>query len=108
MTNQVEILENDVEKLKRSAANKSDAITNLEKSLRVNNDLIPTKDDRLQVVQDEMRELNKELSMLTTSIVRLEQATQPLILKIQEEKNLYEQVILIYIYIGIYLRTRPS
>lgn len=94
-----EVLEVDVNKLKQSAADKQETISNLSRSLKLCNERIPNKEREIQDVKDVIRELNKELGVLTASIVRLEQATQPLTLRIQEQKNLYEQVTIYTFYI---------
>lgn len=89
----IDILEVDKDKLEGETSKKNRTIKDLTRSLKFYNDMIPIKDSQILKVKDEMRELNKDLDVLTTNINLLEQATQPLILKIQEQKNLYEQVI---------------
>lgn len=93
------VLNGEVKKLRDSLLNRKLRMKYLAGLMERDRELIPLVDDQIREAQGKLRESNKKMAVLTVNIVGLEQATQPLIVDIQEQKNLYEKVIDIFYYL---------
>ncbi|VVC30814.1 WD40/YVTN repeat-like-containing domain,WD40 repeat,WD40-repeat-containing domain,WD40 repeat [Cinara cedri] len=87
-----EVFSNDLEELNQLTRNKNNRIFDLTVTLKCCNELIPQKEEKIQVVRQNVNELEKKLIVLKASITELQHIYNPLVLRIQEKQNLIEQL----------------
>lgn len=96
LNNSVELLEIEIEKLKKSTGDKLNKVTGLTRLLQQLNEVDVQKTVKIQTIVLQLNKFEKELDLLNDNIASLEQITEQLILEIQKLQEQIDEVTIFF------------